>query len=668
MGRARIAIWVAVCGVGVAACKCHVDPPQSWDAAAVTTTIDAGGQHTLGAAPRSLGLSADDAREFYALSEGSELFPLSWAMNMDSAATGAPFMAHLERFGLITPDAPKDPLNLPIGITINTPDDLNTIGGVKMLGVNCAACHVGELEVGGHRLRIDGAPNQFDIQKFYVELGDSAAATLKSGNLKKLLKMLFGGIGGGVDFDSFRRPGVDPALANALELVQDQLGEIDVLHAGGGAGDRLADEVEAIVKKASDQFDSEYAHAAVKEQFLETLLLANEPPRSRLPGAPPKFGSIDLGVLEHAAGDHLGQLGDLLDQRAALLAWIDELPRRVRLLKARIAFLRAVAGRNKELSVPDTAPLYGRVDAFGFARNFLFGATYGYQPNTAPISYPHLWGMKRAAWLHWNANTNSVMSRNIGQALGVGAVVNLGAHDTYVSSVMVENLHKLEGYAASLAPPRWGEVAPAVLPPIDPALAAQGQPIYARDCASCHDAVTKIGELEDYPMVELAKVGTDPNQATNFALPLAPDVRFDAALDQLLQKIEAKYAATHHIGPATVTAWHGGREPIAWRSPLAYPARPLAGVWATAPYLHNNAVPTLDQLLRAPAARPAKFVVGNRTYDPVEVGYAWRPTGAADEAARTFDTSQPGNGNGGHDYFHGTDDERRALLEYLKTL
>ena len=32
-----------------------------------------------------------------------------------------------------------------------------------------------------------------------------------------------------------------------------------------------------------------------------------------------------------------------------------------------------------------------------------------------------MWGLKTTAWLQWGANINSVMERNIGQTLGVGA-------------------------------------------------------------------------------------------------------------------------------------------------------------------------------------------------------------------------------------------------------
>jgi hypothetical protein len=105
---------------------------------------------------------------------------------------------------------------------------------------------------------------------------------------------------------------------------------------------------------------------------------------------------------------------------------------------------------------------------------------------------------------------------------------------------------------------------------------------------------------------------------------------------------------------------------------LAYKARPLDGIWATAPYLHNGSVPTLYDVLLPAEARPKSFLVGTREYDPVKVGYASDGEGNAFR----FDTAGAdgapidGNSNAGHDYGAArmSESERWALVEYLKTL
>lgn len=108
---------------------------------------------------------------------------------------------------------------------------------------------------------------------------------------------------------------------------------------------------------------------------------------------------------------------------------------------------------------------------------------------------------------------------------------------------------------------------------------------------------------------------------------------------------------------------------------MGYTSRPLNGIWASPPYLHNGSVPTMYHLLLPPERRPATFHVGTREYDPKNMGYLTAENKAAGNSFefRTIDkTSVPidGNSNGGHDYGNAklTDDDRFAIIEYLKTL
>src|SRR5205807_2725694 len=48
-------------------------------------------------------------------------------------------------------------------------------------------------------------------------------------------------------------------------------------------------------------------------------------------------------------------------------------------------------------------------------------------------------------------------------------------------------------------------------------------------------------------------------------------------------------------------------------TPEVYIGRPLAGIWASPPYLHNGSVPNLYQLLLPSSQRVGKFKVGSRT-------------------------------------------------------
>ena len=105
--------------------------------------------------------------------------------------------------------------------------------------------------------------------------------------------------------------------------------------------------------------------------------------------------------------------------------------------------------------------------------------------------------------------------------------------------------------------------------------------------------------------------------------------------------------------------------PSKWRAPKKYQARPLTAIWATAPYLHNNSVPTLYDLLLPAKDRRAVFYTGRREYDVQHLGFV------ADDDGRhrfKFDTSLSGNRNTGHAFGDTlTEPQRLDLLEYLKT-
>ena len=80
-------------------------------------------------------------------------------------------------------------------------------------------------------------------------------------------------------------------------------------------------------------------------------------------------------------------------------------------------------------------------------------------------------------------------------------------------------------------------------------------------------------------------------------------------------------------------------------------------------------MPNLWELLTPPEKRKATFMVGSRLFDPKNVGYATDQSPFKNGSFAADPANANGNGNAGHDF--GTklsDDDRWALLEYLKTL
>ena len=357
----------------------------------------------------------------------------------------------------------------------------------------------------------------------------------------------------------------------------------------------------------------------------------------------------------------------------------------------------------------------GRTDAFGRIANASFGdaiSPNNYRVANAPVDYPQLWDIWSFDWVQWNGSAQQPMARNIGEALGVGATLNffdaagqpLKGDDRYPSSVRVRDLQLIEETLKRLKPPAWPE---ALLGSIDKPLAAKGRTLFAENCAGCHVpnvTVTNGRPEQKLKMLPVDVIGTDPGAANNIA-----DHRFDLSALKWdlaeLAKLDVKLHPTP-TGPldlsklsvakglAYVTAFVENRAyrdanvtpeerpdmdgyglPIGVRELRAYKARPLAGVWATPPFLHNGSVPNLYQLLSPQDERATTFYKGTFEYDPQHLGYHTEAFSNGFE----FDTRITGNHNGGHEFRAGErgngvigrllqPQERWALLEYLKVL
>jgi hypothetical protein len=126
-----------------------------------------------------------------------------------------------------------------------------------------------------------------------------------------------------------------------------------------------------------------------------------------------------------------------------------------------------------------------------------------------------------------------------------------------------------------------------------------------------------------------------------------------------------------------------GERPNCLQAGLGYKARPLNGIWATAPFLHNGSVPTLRHLLGNPDERPKSFLLGDATFDTLNVGVT---TAVTQDERRAYSrdgyfimrTEVPGNSNRGHEFKQALGDGRigpalsdieiAALLEFLKSI
>ena len=364
---------------------------------------------------------------------------------------------------------------------------------------------------------------------------------------------------------------------------------------------------------------------------------------------------------------------------------------------------------------------YGRLDALNRIGNQVFSIDLkkpeNYAGSSAPVHFPRIWNTPWFDWVQYNGSIMQPMVRNAGESLGVSAELNLidPSKGLYKSSVDVKSLFEMEqmikgntqpnakdGFPG-LRSPKWPND---ILPPIDQKLADKGAELYKTHCQECHrppvssaafwdfnnkdwwtknEAGESILKVENVP---ISHIGTDPAQAADMisrtvALPTNLGIDKSGFADALgavvVKTVNYVFDQQKPPVPPEERKRIDGYMPNELRGELAYKVRPLNGIWATPPYLHNASVPTIEDLLGDPEKRPAKFYLGSREYDPVKLGYKTDPITNGFE----FDTSIRGNSNRGHEFRKDfskekeikgvigpalSADDRKALIEYLKTL
>ncbi len=196
-------------------------------------------------------------------------------------------------------------------------------------------------------------------------------------------------------------------------------------------------------------------------------------------------------------------------------------------------------------------------------------------------------------------------------------------------------------YLESIEPPKYPFE-------IDQPLAVKGEAVFNRHCADCHGI---YGADASYPnrRVPIDEVGTDR-----------------VRLDSLSAEHRQHYAASWF-------ADFGKKETL--DEPGGYVAPTLDGIWASAPYFHNGSVPTLWHVLH-PDERPTVWQRTEDGYDRSRVGLEIETFDRVPEEVKSraerrlyFDTRSFGKSSGGHLFPNELDEsERRAVLEYLKTL
>lgn len=612
--------------------------------------------------------SSEQQSAWWEGSQGSRLIPMAWLMALEAPDSTALFMdrSWFDRFGYLwaSPDS-----RLPIGFAVDAQSDrLFEITRQRWfegqddrqpwVGLNCAACHTNRITYNGQSQIVDGAPTLADFQGF------------------------------------------TDALTRAMEQTA----------ADPARFDRFASRVLASRPAEGADGSSLDRDKGMLAEGLGKLLVHQQALRA--------YNETDI-VYGHGRLDAVGHILN-----------------KVALLNRSWATLNGKIGASQFRLEPDAPVSYPFI---WNAHQHDFVQWNGLVPN------------KDLALGKGNLDAGALV-RNTSEVIGVFAEVRTHPYaglKGYVSSVRVDNLNRMENQLRGLMSPawpqHWGDPWR-----LDRRLVSQGKGLFERACASCHlpldrtDLATPI-KAQMIPIWGHEGVETDPGMVCNTFTaqargglltgtkdiilagdPLPPRAQTAAylktqAVGVLLgqKKLLAKVAFRTFLGKnppiqvdrelqaavvETVADQPKSREQRladcrdAAGSPrsgagalrtLAYKARPLNGIWATAPYLHNGSVRSLNDLLLPHSQRPRRFWVGNHEFDPVAVGFVDRrpDSGVGSEFSTHDGDGRPirGNSNAGHDYkFFDrtvnprtgqpiglrdfTEDERKALIEYMKQL
>ncbi|TMO67641.1 di-heme-cytochrome C peroxidase [Pseudoalteromonas aurantia] len=608
MSKLRLVITFSLIGL-VTAIGCSTQPPR---VASSPPEITPAQGDDIQRVWLDQGWSEKTRQNFWFTNQGAQIIPYDWFVWLEQADSQQLFRhsEHMEMLRYLPmPASEANPGGLPIGFALHS----NQTTGENWVGMTCAACHTNQLDYQGTKILIEGAPTLGNFVLFFKKLIEAMDKTL-------------------ADDVKFQRFAINVLGKNST--------------------------VSAITKLKHRL--QNVALASTNRQNVNQLP----------PGYPEDFTS-------YARLDAFGNIQN-----------------------AGTAFAL------HELSNKNTP--------------------------TGPVSYPFLWGTHQSDVVQWNASAPNTpiigpLVRNIGEVVGVFGSLEIkeapfwqrlwGKKVRYSSTVDIMGLGYLESWVKTLRSPQWPLD---YFPAIDNDKAAKGAVLYEAQCASCHQVIPREDELKRYiaNQTPISELKTDPVTAYNASCHMAKTLILEGTKERIL--IGDKFDEIDNAIDIPVNGVVGlvlkdiplalkagniaerttddGKkisglaefkqlisEHLAARNKKAqvietdcqdgtldngvYKGRPLNGIWATAPYLHNGSVANLWELLQIPEKRLAEFWVGSREFDPVNVGYE---THTGLNLFRVNDKNgqpQKGNSNLGHDYGTAlTGIQKWQLVEYMKTL
>ena len=522
------------------------------------------------------------------------------------------------------------------------------------LGLTCAACHTGQLEYGGARILIDGGQGMISMDKFREALKLSLAYT----------KILPG------RFDRFAKRVLGPSYSDQSATLLKGMFE-SFLDSAKEQGDLEAEMVKQGVTEGFTRLD------ALNRIGNEVFASQMKQPKNMFPIAGPvsypfiwnapwldwvQYNSSIEQPMVRNAGEAMGVKGLVNLSNPQKKVFDSKLP-----LETLHEMELLLAGEKHPLQLREFGGLRSpewrklplpAVDESLAAKGralYLGDAGKNQKPLCAGCHLPPLNSAEIFDASHWKAPQGEAFKDQRYLALKTVAVKDIGTDCKAAFDMVYRTVETPDFISDKL------KNAGFQFPPFSPSQTPG-------DCPQPHSGGQAAGG----------------HKVTNFGV----------ALGDTVEATKETWYDSHNLPPEKRAELDGYR-PNGIRATVdnvpVYKARPLNGVWSTAPYLHNGSVPNVYLLLSTQSERDAearKFYLGSREFDAKYLGFKYRADGgstlpgeeplSSTQGLFELDTSLPGNRNTGHLFTDDTapgrigpqlsKEDRLAIIEFLKSL
>jgi len=644
----------------------------------------------------------DLKRAWYVTPQGSQLIDFDVFMSIARTADNTPFSSResLESYGFVYQDLGVRQAGLaadvvlPIGMVKDTRGDGDTPLAKHaneltkdFVGLNCSACHTGEMKYNGERFLIHGGQSNLDFERF---MSDLAAAVAKTASDAKGAGYLDRMAAKGANEEQARN-----RLAAAKTRVEG-FNERGQVPAGRAAGPGRLDAMTHIMNEAfGDQFADPAQAGGDKNNIKPVIVPVNLPPvwnAARLECV--QTNCLARNPLTRNAGEVLGVFGDSetyrdetnrLRVRSTIkfknvyeteeaLDWVES-PKWSPKLPAPSGDL--AAGQAAFVTHCQSCHAQPYLDRFKAQWN-TNGENWNGKDGTVALSpkdlAPHFQSEDTGGKTRYLWRVTPQKFRDVGtddQFISVHAGrYTTNARATQILDDKVRDVALAKLKAMEPGPLRWLGAHVAELEGRDSTLLAKGALALAfrRAVAGQATAENPLRKKDGSVMTLVLLGGATASATDTYFLDAYPDLKVAAQ--------EREKFGFYRARP----------QPITFDAMAMYRARPLNGIVFSGPFGHNGAWPTLESVLFT-EKRPESFWVGHSEFDPVAGGVdiakgeaicggpnpprmCFKMT-TTEHRAGVPDSGNSRSGHAGARFYLGREPsaaEKRAILEYLKSI